>query len=228
MEHKKSKKANLQSKRILFFEIGFILSLGLVLLAFEWTSQPSNQIGSKKQSQTEVEQESVPITRQEQRKEPPPPPPPQTTEIINIVDNDVEIEDELILEETEADENTRVSIDAFAEEEQEAESEQVFIKVEDMPTFKGEGLNAFRSYIQQNLEYPRIAMENGIQGTVFTRFVVDKHGKISEISILRGVDPALDKAVVSAIQNSPQWEPGKQRGKPVNVSFTMPVIFALD
>ena len=228
MEIKKSKKADLKRKRVLFFEIGFLVSLGLCLIAFEWTTSPQTSEGFGETNTTEVEQESVPITRQEKRKEPPPPPPPQTTEIINIVDNDVHIEDELILEETEADQETRVSIDAFAQEEEEEADGQVFIRVEEMPTFDGKGLNAFRNFIQSRLVYPEIARENGIEGTIFTRFVVDENGHVIKVSILRGVDPVLDKSVVQAIQESPSWKPGKQRGKPVKVSFTMPVIFTLD
>jgi len=227
MESKKSKKADLQGKRIVFFEIGLLVSLGLSLLAFEWTSETKISEGFGPNTQTEVEQESVPITRQEKQKEPPPPP-PKTTEIINIVDNDVNIKDELVLEETEADENTQVDIDAFAQEEKEDKNEQIFISVEEMPTFKGKGISAFRNYIQKNLIYPEIARENGIEGTIYTRFIVNKYGQVEEISILRGVDPSLDNAVVQAIKNSPKWEPGKQRGKAVNVSFTMPVIFSLD
>ena len=103
MEVKKSKRADLESKRTLFLEIGFVLALGLILLAFEWTSRPAQVEGFAREQGSDLVQESIPVTRQEQRKEPPPPPPPKTTEVINIVNNDVDIQDELILEETEAD-----------------------------------------------------------------------------------------------------------------------------
>jgi len=226
MELKKSKQANLQRKRVIFFEIGFIISLALALIAFEWPSEAPRTDKFKASSQQEVEQEAIPVTRQEIKEEPPPPP-PKTTEIINIVDDDVKIEDELILEETEADQDTRVSIDAFAQEEEE-ESEEIFISVEEMPTFKGKGIEGFRNYIQTNLLYPEIARENGIEGTIYIRFVINEKGMAERISILRGVDPSLEKAVVEAIQKSPKWEPGKQRGKAVKVSFTMPIMFTLD
>ena len=135
MEPKKSKKADLQSKRLLFLDVGFVVTLALVLIAFEWTSRPAKVEGFQKESGSDMVQESVPITRQQQRKEPPPPPPPQTTEVINIVENDVEIEDELILEESEADEDTRVSIDAFSSKDEEVEADDhVFVVVEDMPS----------------------------------------------------------------------------------------------
>jgi len=229
MELKKSKKADLESKRTLFLEIGFVLALGLILLAFEWTSKPAKVEGFQQENNSELVQEKVPITRQEQRKEPPPPPPPKSTEVINIVENDVEIEDELILEESEADQDTRVSIDAFAmEEDEEEEEEQVFVVVEDMPSFRGKGLDAFARYVQENLVYPFIAQENGIEGTVFLRFIVEKDGSVTDVQVLRGVDPSLDEAAVKAVRKAPKWEPGKQRGKPVKVACTIPISFSLE
>lgn len=228
MELKKSKKADLQGKRSLFLEIGFVLALGLVLLAFEWTSRPAEVDGFQQETGSDLVQETVPVTRQQERQEPPPPPPPQSTEVINIVENDVAIEDELVLEESEADQDTRVSIDAFTSEEEEEEEEQVFVVVEDMPSFQGKGLNAFAAYVQQNLKYPLLAQENGIEGTVYLRFIVDKDGSVINVQVLRGVDPRLDKAAIEAVQRAPKWKPGKQRGKPVKVSCTMPISFTLE
>jgi protein TonB len=228
MERKKSKNADLESRKGLFLEIGFVVALGLVLLAFEWTTKPEKVKGFQQQDKSEAVQESVPVTRQQQKKEPPPPPPPQSTEVINIVENDVQIEDELRLEETEADEDTRVDIDAFAQEEEEEEEEQqIFVVVEDMPTFKGGGVSSFRNYVQKNIEYPTVAAENGIEGTVFVKFVVDTDGGISNVQIMRGVDPSLNEEAKRVIRNAPEWEPGTQRGKPVRVQFTIPIVFQL-
>jgi protein TonB len=230
MEPKKYKKASLENKKGIFFEIGLVVALGLVLVAFEWTSEPEKVEGFEEEEETDVVQQSVPVTRQEQQEKPPPPPPPKTTEVIKIVDDDVNIEDELNLQTTEADQQTEVSIDAFVEDEKEEESEggQIFVKVEDMPEFKGKGIGAFRNYIQRNIEYPTIAAENGIEGTVFLKFVVEKDGSISNVRVLRGVDPALDKEAVKTVENAPEWEPGKQRGKPVRVSFSIPIVFQLE
>ena len=229
MDSKKSKKADLQGKRVLFLEIGFVLALGMVLLAFEWTTRPEGTAGFQTNSESDLVQETIPVTRQEERKEPPPPPPPKSTEVINIVDNNVEIEDELILEQSEADQETRVTIDAFASDEQEEEEEeQVFVVVEDMPSFQGQGLNAFAAYVQRNLTYPVIAQDNGIEGTVYLRFIVDKDGSVINVEVVRGVDPLLDKAAIEAVQRAPKWEPGKQRGKPVKVSCTIPIVFTLE
>ncbi len=229
MEPKKYKKASLEKKKSLFFEIGLVISLGIVLLAFEWTTEPEKVKGFQDVDEEEIVQESVPVTRQEQQKKPPPPPPPKTTEVIKIVDDEVNIKDELTLQTTEADQQTEVSVDAFGEDEGEEESgeDQIFVKVEEMPEFRGRGISAFRKYIQKNIDYPAIAAENGIEGTVFLQFVIEKDGAISNVKVLRGVDPALDEEAVQTVENAPEWEPGKQRGKPVRVKFSIPIVFRL-
>ncbi|MGM0530888.1 MAG: energy transducer TonB [Bacteroidota bacterium] len=229
MERKKSKKADLESKKGLFLELGFVIAIGLILLAFEWTTRPETTEGLQQENEEDVVEEDVPITRQKEEKEPPPPP-PSSTEDLNIVDDDVEIEDELRLEQSEADENTEVSVDAFAEEEEEEEEEEneVFVVVENMPEFQGGDINAFRKYVQENIEYPTAAAENGIEGSVFVRFVVDTDGSISNVEVMRGVDPALDEEAKRVIMNAPaDWEPGEQRGETVRVQFTIPIVFKL-
>lgn len=225
METKKTDKADLENKKSIFIEIGFIVALGIVLLAFEWTTKPEKVEGFEKETNTEIEQESVPVTRQKQEKEPPPP--PKTTEVINIVDDEVKIDDQLSLETTEADQDTEVSIDAFAEQEEEEEEEEIFVKVENMPEFRGGGLNSFRKWVQENLDYPTVASENNIEGTVYVQFVVNKDGSITNIQVIRGVDPALNKEAVRTIKSAPKWEPGRQRGKPVRVRFSLPIVFEL-
>jgi protein TonB len=229
MEPKKSEKADLEKKKGIFLEIGFIIALGIVLLAFEWKTRPRQIGGFQSDLISDVIQENVPVTRQERRNLPPPPPPPDVTEELKIVDNDVIIEDELILEETEADEDTRVSITAFGnvDEDEDEEEKPIFMVVEDMPTFRGGGVEDFRRYVQENIKYPTLAAENGIEGTVYVKFVVDTDGGISNVLVVRGVDPALDDEAVRVIENAPEWEPGRQRGIPVRVQFTIPIVFKL-
>ena len=228
MKRKKSKEVDLEHKKTLFFEIGFIIALGLVLIAFEWTTRPESVKGFQQKSEENIVQEEVPVTRRQEKKEQPPPPPPSSTEQLNIVDDDVEIEDELRLEQTEADQDTRVQIDAFSEEDEEAEDEQQpFMVVEDPPQFQGGGVKTFHKYVQDHVEYPTVAAENGIEGTVYVQFVVDRDGGISNIKILRGVDPSLNNEAKRVIQNAPKWEPGEQRGKPVRVLLSLPIVFQL-
>lgn len=226
MEVKKTDKANLENKRGLFLQIGWVFTLGLVLLAFEWTSKPADLGDLGNLDDMNLEEEVIPITRQ-QNEPPPPPPPPTQTEVINIVQNDVEIDDELELEDTEADEATKVEIVEFTEEEETVDEQEIFLVVEDMPTFQGQEKDAFRVYIQQNLKYPVIAQENGISGRVYVSFVVDRDGSLTNVQVVRGVDPSLDKEAVRVVKSSPKWTPGKQRGRAVRVSFTFPIVFQL-
>lgn len=228
MELKKSLKADLESKRNTFILIGLVVALGVTLLAFEWTTKPSKAESLGQVQAQQVEEEIIPITREQQVKPPPPPPPPKVVEVLNIVDDDVKIENELEIDDSEADENTIIDVAPVIEtaQEEEAEEAQVFFIVEDMPEFPGGDL-ALRKYIANAIKYPVIAQENGIQGKVYVTFVVGKDGKVNNARIARGVDPSLDKEALRVVNSLPTWKPGKQRGKPVNVSYTVPINFVL-
>ena len=108
-----------------------------------------------------------------------------------------------------------------------SEERNVFVVVEDMPTFRGGGIGEFRQYVQKKLHYPRKAREQKLEGVVFVRFTIDTDGEVSEVKIVRGVDPLLDKEALRVIWNSPSWKTGRQRGRPVRVDFTLPVQFEL-
>ena len=225
MEAKKSNNANVEKQRPLFLEIGIVIVLGIVLIAFEWTTKPSKGSGLDYVDEDEGEEEMVQITRQEEKPPEPPPPPPKVIEVINIVADDKDLQDQLELDDQEADQDLEMDFIPF--EEEEAGEEEVFIIVEDMPKFKGGDQNAFRKWIQENLRYPEIAAENGISGKVFVQFAVNSKGLVVDSKVMRGVDPALDKEALRVVNSSPKWEPGKQRGKPVKVQFTFPIVFVL-
>jgi protein TonB len=229
MELKKNPKVDLEKKKLLFTEIGLLLALAFVLLAFEWTSTGGVKTDLAGTQDVAMEEEMIPITQPEEIKPPPPPPQQvQVPEIINIVEDDVDLDDDMDLFDTEFNEDVAVNIIEFNdEEEEEVEEEEIFVIVEDMPGFGGGDNNKFREYIAKNLKYPDIAAENGIQGRVFVAFVVEPDGRVSNVRVVRGVDPALDKEAVRVVQSSPKWKPGMQRGKPVRVSFTFPIIFVL-
>jgi TonB family protein len=106
--------------------------------------------------------------------------------------------------------------------------EEVFYIVEEMPLFQNEDpAQSFRIYLAQNLRYPEIAKENGISGRVIIQFTVNKQGKVQDAVVVKGADPALDKEAIRVVMSSPEWTPGKQRGKNVNVLYTFPINFAL-
>jgi TonB family protein len=105
---------------------------------------------------------------------------------------------------------------------------EIFFIVEDMPIFPHdslESIDAFREFVIKHLEYPEIAGEKGIGGKVFVEFVVNKKGDVTNVTIKRGADPLLDAEAIRVVKSSPQWIPGKQRGKEVNVAFTFPIMF---
>jgi len=225
MEIKKSPNASLEEKRLLFRQMGLLLALGILFIAFEYSKSDINTIEVELTDEMVMEEEAIPITRAQEPPPPPPPPPPAFTEILNIVDDDVILDEELELDDMEMNEDDAVEIMEF-EEETEEDDNQVFIAVEKMPTFPG-GTEALMNYLKKNLKYPRIARENGIQGRVYINFVVDKKGEISKIKVLKGVDKSLDQEAIRVVQNMPAWEPGEQMGKAVNVSCNVPINFNL-
>ncbi|HHW81616.1 MAG TPA: energy transducer TonB, partial [Bacteroidales bacterium] len=109
---------------------------------------------------------------------------------------------------------------------EEEATEEIFVVVEQQPEFPG-GMSALMKFLGDNIKYPVIAQENGIQGRVITTFVVERDGSITDINVVRGQDPSLDKEAVRVIKTMPRWKPGQQRGKPVRVRFTLPVQFRL-
>lgn len=227
MEIKKSQKADLENKKGLFTEIGLAIVLGVCLLAFEWGVTDKKLDITDMPDEVAVEEDIVPITKQEEIKPPPPPPPPKMAEVLNIVSDDTEINDELELMDTEADENTEIEFQEIeVEEEVEEAPEEVFVIVEQMPVFPG-GDAELRKYLAQSVKYPVIAAENGIQGRVFVSFVVDRTGAVTNVRVARPFDPNLDKEAVRVVQSMPKWTPGMQRGKAVKVSYTVPINFVL-
>jgi TonB family protein len=107
-----------------------------------------------------------------------------------------------------------------------AQEDPIFFIVEEMPEFPG-GENAMKKYIADNVNYPEEAMKNNIEGKVYVTFVVSKEGSVEDAQIARGVSPALDKEALRVINSLPNWTPGKQRGKNVNVKYTVPIQFKL-
>ena len=228
MELKKSPKADLENKRNIFVQLGLVVALAISLYSFESTDkvEQANSLGSM--SDQTVEEEIIPVTRQDEVKPPPPPPPPKVVDMLVIVDDNTEIEDELEIEDSEADDKTAITAVMQVTEEKEVEKEDtpVFFIVEEMPDFPG-GQLALRKFIAQAIKYPVIAQENGIQGKVFVNFVVAKDGTVTNAKIARGVDPSLDKEALRVVNSLPKWKPGKQGGKPVRVSYTVPINFVL-
>ena len=216
MEPKKNPKVSLENKKGMFFQIGLAVTLLAILIAFEWKSYDKTNYNLGDLNLDDMEEEIIPITRQEVEPPPPPPPPP---EIIEIVEDEVEIEKELEIEETETDEDEIIEI--------EEDDEEFFMVVENMPEFPGGDLGLMK-FIQKNVRYPAIAKEYNITGKVYVSFIVDKQGNVTNVKIVRGVDKNLDAEAVRVVSSLPKYKPGKQRGKAVRVMFTIPINFTLN
>ncbi len=224
MDSKKTPKADLESKKRIFLMTGLVIALGIVLVAFEWRTYERTVMDLGILEVDFIEEEDIPITRPET---PPPPPPPEPSQELIIVDDDVEIEEEFMID-TEATVFTEVQeFTPIIVEEEEVEEEQIFTIVEDQPTFPG-GDAALMQYLTNNLRYPTMAREAGIQGTVFVTFVVERDGSITDVRVLRGVGGGLDEEAVRVVRNMPRWTPGRQRGQAVRVQFNLPIRFVLN
>ena len=229
MESKITPKADLQKKNLMFLEIGLIAALALSLLAFEWSSSEKvDTMDLTAQAQT-IEEEEI-INTQEQIETPPEMPKiPVLSDIIDIVDDDIQVNDDLFID-TEDNANLGVEIMDYHTEvvEEVVEEEAIpFALVEEKPKFQGGDANTFSAWVNKNLQYPEIAKENGVQGRVTLQFTVNTDGSVSDVKVLRGVDSSLDKEAVRIVSMSPKWTPGKQRERPVKVVYNFPVVFQL-
>ncbi len=225
MEPKKTTKADLENKKRVFLQIGIALALGAALVAFEWRHYERPEIDLGTLEVDFIEEEDIPITRQEQ---PPPPPPPEPSQELIIVDDDVELEEEFTID-VDADVFTEVQefTPIVIEEEEAVDEDVIFTVVEDQPEFPG-GEAARQRFLEENLRYPQMAREAGIQGTVFVTFVVETDGSVTDVRILRGIGGGCDEEAVRVVRMMPRWEPGRQRGQPVRVQFNMPIRFRLN
>ena len=228
MEIKKSEKANLENKKLLFIEIGLIISLLIVYIALEWTSKETNTAVLEDNTEILIEEEIISTNM-----ETPPPPPaapkiPVLSDQIDIVDDEIELEDDMFMN-LEDDSSLGVEIMDYVEVEEEVVEEEAipFQLVEEKPSFQGGDANQFSKWVNSRLVYPEIAKENGVSGRVTLQFTVEKDGSVSKVRVLRGVDPSLDKEAVRVVSMSPKWKPGKQRDRAVPVTYTFPVIFQL-
>lgn len=224
METKKSKKASLENKRGLFLEIGLVLSLAIVLGALEWSSKPRTITDLTSGVELEDYMIEIPNTFAENKPKVVAPPPVAIDFV--MVDDEIEIDDELELIELEGNIDELYDIIPWVEEDN--IDDDIFTVVETMPKFMGGEKEAFWKYVMKHLSYPEQAAEMDIEGVVLVQFVVNKSGEIANLKVIRSADALLTNEVKRVFASCPEWEPGKQRDKPVNVMFTMPFKFQLN
>ena len=223
MELKKSPKADVNRKATMFMALGLILSLSITLADFEWKQYEEGELMDLGMAPDDFEElTEIPPTEQP----PPPPPPIKQPQIIEIPDEE-EIEEEIEIDlDVEITEETEVEEIVFEEEPEEEEADQVFMIVEEQASFPG-GDAEWYKYLNKNLEYPRQAKRMGIEGAVFLSFIVDKEGNISDIQVMRGIGGGCDEEAVRVLKESPKWNPGKQRGRPVKSRMQFRIVFKL-
>ena len=233
MQLKKNPEADLNKNRNLYFVIGLTLVLGLTWGAVEYKSY-ERTFDSLNGDMLVDDEEDVPITEQLKTPPPPPPPPPPAPEVIEIVEDEEEVE-ETVIESTESDEE--MVIEDIVVEDDFDDIEVPFAVIEDVPIFPGcESVSKsqrracfqeqMNKHIRKNFRYPDIAQEMGIQGRVYVNFIISRDGSITNIR-MRGPDKNLENEAARIIGRLPRMTPGRQRGVPVKVPFSIPITFRL-
>ena len=228
MEIKKSEKASLENKRLIFAEVGLIAALLVVFAGFE-SSTRAKEVALLQGNNLIDDEDDVFVTFLET----PPPAPevpalPMLSDEIEIVDDNVTVDlDFQSLDDT----DIPVDIREYQHqevEEVEVEEEVIFVgAVEEKPTFNGGDANEFSKWVNSRLVYPEVAKENGIEGRVTLQFTISKEGRLEDVKVLSAPDPSLADEAVRVVSSSPKWKPGKQRDRAVKVSYTFPVIYRL-
>lgn len=227
MEQKKSPKADLENKRPIFLELGLVIAIVACLFGFK----SFNKVNQTKTLGTpegkNLVEELPPITRPE---ETPPETPklPKVADLILIVDNLTEVNGDPIIDDSGADKNTAIYALPQLDNNNDKKDveEPIFVFAEEMPEFPG-GERALLNFLSQNIKYPSIAAETGIKGKVIVNFIVNTDGSISGAKVLRSVDQSLDKEALRVVSSMPRWKPGKQSGKLVRVTYSVPINFIL-
>ena len=225
METKKTQKADLEKRRILFFETGLVLSLALTLTAFE-------KIGGREDTVLPNDWNTIPeiietiIPTTPEKPELPPPAAKFSTNF-KLVNNDDDILEDLTPIDQLGDEFYNDIVDLDDPTDETDITEDIILDVAEVePSFPG-GEDALYSFINKHITYPRIAKEAGIEGTVMVEFIVEPNGKLSNVTAIRKVATSLDEEAIRVVKLLPAWNPGKQRGKAVRTRFRLPIQFQL-
>ena len=224
MDSKKTDKADLTKKTGLFFSVGMVLSLVIIITGFEWKNYDDGALVDQSGITEEIEELlDIPPTEQ------PPPPPPkiQQPQVIEVPDEE-EIEEEIEIEfDTEVEEEEVIE-EIIIEDEPEVEvAEEIFTIVED-PAMPIGGYAAFYQYVSKRMKYPTQARRMGIEGKVFVQFVIDKDGSITDVQAVKGIGAGCDEEAVRVVKSHPAWKPPKQRGQPVKQRIVLPITFKLN
>ena len=228
MEIKKSEKASLENKRLLFTEVGLIAALLVVLAGFESSTRAREVAVLQGNTRIDDDDDIFAVTLET-------PPPAPEVPALPMLSDELEIVDDNVLVDLEfqslEDADIPVDIREYIQQEviqEEVEEEVIFVgAVEEKPTFNGGDANEFSKWVNSRLVYPEIAKENGVEGRVTLQFTIDKDGRLGDVKVLSAPDKTLADEAVRVVSASPKWKPGKQRDRAVKVSYTFPVIYKL-
>ena len=228
MEIKKTEKASLENKRLIFAEVGLIAALLVVFAGFESSTRAKEVALLQGNTKIDDEGDIMPIPLDTPPPAPQAPALPMLSDDLEIVDNDITVDlDFQSLEDT----DFPVDIQEYVRQEvveEEVEDDPIpFVTVEQKPTFNGRDANEFSKWVNSQLVYPEIAKENGVEGRVILQFTIGKDGRLQDVKVLRTPDESLAQEAVRVVSSSPKWEPGRQRDRAVKVSYTFPVIYRL-
>jgi protein TonB len=237
MEARKNPEVDIEKQRPLYLAIGFIVAFSFLLMAFEWKSFQEIVIQTLNIEFVD-EIEEIPTVIIQQNTPPPPPPPPDVVEMIEIVENDKEVLNELKVDNVEAPEEVVIIKEPSAGKEVVTDN-QVFMIVEEMPRFSGcesvkgedKATECFNreiaKFLGKNIQYPQRAKEANVEGIVYVQFTVDQNGNVKDVKIIRGIGFGCDEEAARVVNKLPKFSPGKQRGRPVQVQYTLPINFKL-
>ena len=228
MEIKKTEKASLENKRLIFAEVGLIAALLVVFAGFESSTRAKEVALLQGNIKIDDEDDIMAIPLDTPPPAPEAPVLPMLSDDLVIVDNDVTVDlDFQSLDDT----DIPVDIQEYARQEvveEEVEDDPIpFVAVEQKPTFNGGDANGFARWVNSRLVYPEVAKDNGIEGRVTLQFTIGKDGHLVDVKVLSAPDESLAQEAVRVVSSSPKWEPGRQRDRAVKVSYTFPVIYRL-
>lgn len=236
MEAKKTVNEELRSQKSTNMLIGYVLALAAMFVAFEYTQREVKVVEEEKIYDYRMEEDMIPITKQEVVVAPPPAAAPTVMEFINEVDDDTELPEEEI--ETSEEMNQAITtvvgtgapaavvtgpVGPVVEAD---DDDRIYEMVEENAQFPGGDAECFK-WLSEHIKYPSICVEQGVQGRVFVNFVVNRDGSIVDVKTVRSPDPNLTKEAERVVKLMPKWKPARQGNKTVRSRFTLPVMFRL-
>ncbi|MBR4787267.1 MAG: energy transducer TonB [Bacteroidales bacterium] len=226
---KKTDKGNLENKRGLFILFGLVIVLGLVYAGFELFASEDKAPAFTMADDDFIEVKDEDVIATDQTPPPPQEQPQQQQEVVlNIVEDNIKVNTDLdfsqdFIEDEVIEEVDNTEVDVI-EDESDAAPPVYF--TEEMPEFPG-GPEALNSFLTKEIQYPEVARNNGIMGTVLVEFVVEKDGRVSNAKVKVPLFPDCDKEAVRGVMAMPKWKPGKNMGKPVRCFYQVPVTFRM-